>query len=233
MQEQLPKVKDKNLSKIHIYTKQYIAGIGDGIALIFAFCFSLSVLYSESKLVFNIGSIAAMLMSVIIGIGGYFAAKSRQRDLIKKTPEQEKAIYDAELSKTIQLFKKLDLGKDLQELAAEVIASDEKEWKNYLEQQQQPTEQPEARQVYKSMLVGTLASVTGSVIGLIPWVFTHQTSTAFIYSQAFCLPMLFIAGFLKSKVNGEPIWWGGIRQLLLGAALAWVGFLIAKIFEQP
>ncbi len=233
MQEQLPNVKGKNTSEIHLYTKQYIAGIGDGIAVIFAFCVALSVLYEESKLVSSTGGIAAVLISVVIGIGSYFAAKSRQQDLIKKTPEEEKALRDAELGKTVQLFKQLDLGKDMQEMAAEVIATDEKEWKNYLEQQQQPAEQPEAGQLYKSMLAATLASVTGSVIGLIPWAFTQQTATALMYSLAFCLPMLFIAGFLKSKVNGEPIWWGGIRQLLLGSALATVGFLIARIFELP
>jgi VIT1/CCC1 family predicted Fe2+/Mn2+ transporter len=44
--------------------------------------------------------------------------------------------------------------------------------------------------------------------------------------------MLFVAGFLKSKLNGEPIWWGGIRQLFLGGALALAGYLIAGIFQQ-
>jgi hypothetical protein len=232
MQEQSPNLKGKSFEQKGLYLKQYLAGIGDGIAILFAFCIAMSVWYSDSNTVLKMGVTLAALFCIIIGVGSYFAAKNRQKDLAKKTPEEEQLRYKAELNRTVELFKLLDLGKDMQNMAADVIAQDEQEWKTYLELQQQPPEKPEAGQLLKSTLAAVMASITGAVVGLVSWAVTLQTNDATILSLYICLPMLFVAGFIKSKLNGEPIWWGGIRQLFLGGAMALAGYLIAGIFQQ-
>jgi hypothetical protein len=232
MQEQSPNLKGTSFEQKGLYLKQYLAGIGDGIAILFAFCIAMSVWYSNSNTVLKMGVNLAALFCIIIGVGSYFAAKNRQKDLAKKTPEEEQLRYKAELNKTVELFKLLDLGKDMQNMAADVIAQDEQEWKTYLELQQQPPEKPEAGQLLKSTLAAVMASITGAVVGLVSWAVTLQTNDATILSLYICLPMLFVAGFIKSKLNGEPIWWGGIRQLFLGGAMALAGYLIAGIFQQ-
>lgn len=232
MQEQSPNLRGISFEQKGLYLKQYFAGIGDGIAILFAFCIAMSVWYKDSNTVLKMGATLAALFCTIIGVGSYFAAKNRQKDLAKKTPEEEQLLYKAELNRTVELFKLLDLGKDMQNMAADVITQDEQEWKIYLELQQQPPEKPEAGQLLKSTLAAVMACITGAVVGLVSWAITLQTIDAITLALYICLPMLFVAGFLKSKLNGEPIWWGGIRQLLLGGALALAGYLIAGIFQQ-
>lgn len=232
MQEPSPNLKRKLFEQKGLYLKQYFAGIGDGIAILFAFCIAMSVWYSDSNTVLKMGVTLAALFSIIIGVGSYFAAKNRQKDLAKKTPEEEQLRYKAELNRTVEMFKLLDLGKDMQNMAADVITQDEQEWKTYLELQQQPPEKPEAGQLLKSTLASVMASSTGALVGLVAWAVTSQTINATSLALYICLPMLFVAGFIKSKLNGEPIWWGGIRQFFLGGALALAGYLIAGIFQQ-
>jgi len=232
MQEQSPNLKEKTFEQKGLYLKQYFAGIGDGIAILFAFCIAMSVWYKDSNTVLKMGVTLAALFSTIIGVGSYFAAKNRQKDLAKKTPEEEQLLFNKELNRTVELFKLLDLGKDMQNMAADVITKDEQEWKTYLELQQQPPEKPEAGQLLKSTFAAVMASITGAVVGLVSWGITLKNIEATTLALYICLPMLFVAGFLKSKLNGEPIWWGGIRQLFLGGALALAGYLIAGIFQQ-
>ena len=161
MQEQSPNLRGISFEQKGLYLKQYFAGIGDGIAILFAFCIAMSVWYKDSDTVLKMGVTLAALFCTIIGVGSYFAAKNRQKDLAKKTPEEEQLLYKAELNKTVELFKLLDLGKDMQNMAADVITQDEQEWKTYLEMQQQPPEKPEDGQLLKSTLTLITANLAG------------------------------------------------------------------------
>lgn len=231
MFKQMPSPEKNTADTQHLFTKQYVAGIADALTVLFTFCFALSVLYVESKTILGIGATASILLWLILGVGSFFAAKNSQKDLLKKTSEEEKKVRELELNKTIQLFTKLNLGKDMQELAADAFTKDEASWKNFLEQQQQTLEEPSKSQPFKSTIATVMAAITGTCVAMAPWVFFSTANNAMKVSLLVCLPMLFAAGFLKSKVNGEPTWWGGLRQLLLGASLALAGYLIANIFK--
>jgi hypothetical protein len=231
MQQQLPPADGNSTLLTNTYLKQYLTGMGDGIALLLAFCVALSVGVDESQTVFKKGMAIAALSSAVIGVGSFFAAKSRQKDLAQKTPSEEKMQFESTLHKTVELFKQLDLGIDMQHKVTETITHDQEEWKSYLQTQQQPTLQPQPDQLYKSTIAAVLANSTGAAMALVPWALTSSTENAFTIAIYACLPLLFITGLLKSKINKEPLWWGGIRQLLLGTILAFTGYLIALIFK--
>jgi VIT1/CCC1 family predicted Fe2+/Mn2+ transporter len=176
------------------------------------------------------GMALAALSTAIFGVGSYMAARRRQKDLAKKTPAEEKMQFESTLHKTVELFKHLDLGIDMQNKVADTITQDEQEWKSYIELQQVPIQKTQPGHLYKSTLAAVMANSTGAAMALLPWVLTTSTENAVTTAIYTCLPLLFITGLLKSKINKEPIWWGGIRQLLLGATLALAGYLIAHIF---
>lgn len=215
-----------------LYIKQYISGIGDSMAIIFALCIALSVGSSKNENVVCIGAIATILLSCIMGIGSYLAAKTTLQNLSEISPEEEKNSRSYSLQKKLEQLKGLDLGEDFQQIASDAIVADETAWESYLEQQKQPKELRAPGHFFKFALATFMASLTGSAVAMAAWILVADSSMAMICGLGLCLPMLFVAGYLKSKVNGEPLLWGGIRQFLLGGAIAFGGYLVATIFQQ-
>lgn len=231
MKEQLQNNNVNTTNQSGLYIKQYISGIGDSIAIVFALCIALSVGFSKSESVVGIGILATIMLSCIMGIGSYLAAKKAAQSLYANSPDEEKIIRNNTLQKTIEQLKGLDLGEDFQQMAANAVTDDEAAWRSYLEQQQSK-EKPARGHPFKSALAALMASITGSAIAMAAWIIVPDSSIAMNWSMCFCLPMLFLAGYLKSKVNGEPLLWGGIRQFLLGGAIVCGGYLIATIFSN-
>lgn len=232
MKEQLQNNNANTSNQSGLYIKQYISGIGDSIAIVFALCIALSVGFNKSESVVGIGTIATIVLSCIMGIGSYLAAKKATQSLYTTSPGEEKIIRNNTLQKTIEQLKGLDLGEDFQQMAANAVTADEAAWESYLEQQQQSKEIPARGHSFKSALATFMASITGSAIAMAAWIIVPDSSIAINWSMCFCLPILFVAGYLKSKINGEPLLWGGIRQLLLGGAIVCGGYLIATIFSN-
>ena len=166
----------------------------------------------------------------VMGLGGYFAAKSRRESFAQKTTEEEVATKKDELDKTLHLFKQLDLDQDMQDQAAEVIENDSNEWKAYLMKHQVDLEINDTSKLPKTALVIGLSYAIGGMIPLLPYLYFTNTADAFVWSCSTTLLALVMVGFIKGKINKEPLIWGTFRLMLLGGVAAAVAFAVAKIF---
>jgi len=207
-----------------------VIGISDGLIIPFAIITGLSVIAGDKAIIVQGGLAIIVVGASILGLGGYFAAKSRQESFAQKTAEQEAFTKKEELDKTLHLFKQLDLGKDMQDQAAEVIENDSNEWKAYLKEHQVDLEINDTSKLPKTAIIIGLSYAVGGMIPLLPYIYFTNTADAFVWSCSITLIALLIVGFIKSKVNKEPLLWGTFRLMLLGGVAAAVAFGVARIF---
>ncbi len=207
-----------------------VIGISDGLIIPFAIITGLSVIAADKVIIVQGGLMVIVVGAFVLGLGGYLAAKSRQESFAQKTAEQEALTKKEELDKTLHLFKQLDLGKDMQDQAAEVIEKDSNEWKAYLKEHQAELEIHDISQLPKTALIIGLSYAIGGMIPLLPYLYFTNIADAFFWSCSITLLALVIVGFIKSKVNKEPLLWGTFRLMLLGGVAAAVAFAVARIF---
>ncbi len=210
--------------------KQAVIGISDGVMIPFVVTTSFSVLAASNSGVWTAGLITVIVGAFFMGLAGYFAARNRQENFSEKTKEEEERLKQEELSKTLDLFKKLELGEDMQAQAAVEIEKDTKEWNAYLDEHLSELEIGEPASLPLTAGIIAASFVVGGAIPLIPYFLTNDRSTALLISVVASLTALLLFGFIKSKVNKEPLFWGAVRMMLLGAFAAAAGFAVAKIF---
>lgn len=207
-----------------------VIGISDGLIIPFAIITGLSVIVADNSEIVQTGLLVIIVGATIMAVGGYFAARNRYESLMQRTSEEEERLKKEELDKTLILFKKLDLGKAMEDQAAEVIEKDSNEWKAYLKEHVADLEINEPSQLPKTALIIGLSYVVGGMIPLLPYWYFSSKATAFTFSCILTLVALLIFGFVKSKVNQEPLLWGTFRLMLLGVAAAAAAFAVARIF---
>lgn len=207
-----------------------VIGISDGLIIPFAIFTGLSVIVSDKEVIVLAGAVVIVAGAIILGLGGYFAAKGRLEGFAQKTAEEEEILKRDELDKTLLLFKQLDLGKDMQDQAAEVIENDSNEWKAYLKEHLADLEINDSSQLLKTAVIIGLSYAIGGLIPLLPYLYFKRIPDAFTWSCIITLLTLVVVGFVKSKVNKEPLLWGTFRLMLLGGVAAAAAFAVARIF---
>jgi VIT1/CCC1 family predicted Fe2+/Mn2+ transporter len=74
--------------------------------------------------------------------------------------------------------------------------------------------------------------IVGGIIPLSPYFFTKIPIEGFKLSAIITLVCLFIFGYFKSKVTGQPLIAGALKVTLIGALAAAAAFFIARLFSE-
>ncbi len=210
--------------------KQAVVGISDGIIISLAFSTAIAFTYGDNRPVFITTLSIAILGGIVMSIGGFYAARFRMESLTIHSEEEQKQLEKEETEKTIALFKKLNLGEDMQNQAAFEIEKDSTEWKAFLQKNQQPFELPDKKQLPSSALIIGFSFFAGALLPLPAYLFIADIHKAIQYAVAATLILLSIVGYIKSSINGEHKLWGSARLLLLGAVATACTCWVAKIF---
>ncbi len=212
--------------------KAIVIGLTDGIIISLALNTALSVVFKTRDVVVNTGLIAAIIGAIVISIGGYFAARYRMESLSLKSEEEEKKLHAEETARTISLFKKLNLGNDMQEQAAYEIEKGSAEWKAFLQQNQQSLEVPDKSKLPVTAIIIGLSYLVAALVPLVPFIIIDAIDKALTYSIIVSLIVLPITGYIKSRINGENALWGLARLLILGVSAVAAVWFVAKIFAS-
>ena len=212
------------------FLKQSVIGISDGIILGLACTTALFIIFNNTEQVLFYASWIGLLGGCIIGIAGYFSATSRMESLIARSEEEAERKKREEADKTIELFKQLDLGSDMQAQVFDEINRDNEEWKKFLHAQQQDFEVPDKKQLPITGFIIGISFIAGFVLPVIPYLLYPAAESALKMSVWINLPLLLLIGILKSRINREPVFWGALRVLLIGSAVLAAAWFIAKIF---
>ena len=211
--------------------RDIVIGMSDGLTVPFALAAGLSGAINSSTIVVTAGIAEIVAGSIAMGLGGFLAGRTeadhysselkREYEEVERVPEQEKA-------EVMEVFADFGLSKTLQHQIAEEMAKDKDKWVDFMMRYELGLEKPEANRATQSAITIGLSYIVGGVIPLSPYFFINNSQTALYYSCGITLLCLFVFGYFKSRVTGQPAVAGAFKVVVIGALAAAAAFLVAR-----
>jgi len=214
--------------------RDIVIGMSDGLTVPFALAAGLSGAGSTSGVVVIAGIAEIVAGSIAMGLGGFLAGRTeadhykselrREYEEVERVPEQEKA-------EVKEVFAEFGLSPALQDQIANEMAKDKDRWVDFMMRFELGLEKPEANRATQSAVTIGISYIVGGVIPLSPYFFIHESQTALYYSCAITMVCLFVFGYFKNKVTGQPVLMGALKVLFIGALAAAAAFFMAKLIN--
>ena len=112
------------------------------------------------------------------------------------------------------------------------MEKDKDKWVDFMMKYELGLEKPDPNRARKSALTIGVSYIIGGIIPLSPYIFIHDTVQALYYSCGITLIALFIFGYFKSKLTGQPPISGAIKVVVIGALAAAAAFILARAINS-
>jgi len=214
--------------------RDIVIGMSDGLTVPFALAAGLSGAINSSAIVITAGIAEIVAGSIAMGLGGFLAGRTeadhytaelkREYDEVERVPEQEKA-------EVKEVFASFGLSPALQTQIADEMAKDKDKWVDFMMRYELGLEEPQANRATQSAVTIGLSYIVGGIIPLSPYFFIANSRIALYYSCIITMICLFVFGYFKSKVTGQPLLSGALKVLIIGALAAAAAFGMAKLIN--
>jgi len=225
--------KEKHLKSSEFIT-DIVIGMSDGLTVPFALAAGLSGAVSSNGIIITAGIAEIVAGSIAMGLGGYLAGKTEQdhyQSELKREHDEVDRIPEKEMEEVKEIFADYGLSTESQNLIAIELAKDKDKWVNFMMKFELGLETPNPNRARNSALTIGVSYAIGGLIPLMGYFFSSNPHDGLIISAIITVLCLFIFGFFKSKVTGQPVIMGGIKVTLIGVIAAASAFLIAKLIS--
>jgi predicted membrane protein (TIGR00267 family) len=215
--------------------RDIVIGMSDGLTVPFALAAGLSGAVNSSGIVITAGIAEIVAGSIAMGLGGFLAGRTeadhyaselkREYAEVENVPEQEKA-------EVREVFAAFGLSEKLQNEVAEEMAKDKHKWVDFMMRYELGLEEPKANRARQSAITIGVSYIVGGIIPLSPYFFISDSTQALYYSCGITMICLFVFGYFKSRVTGQPAIQGALKVLLIGALAAAAAFGMAKLITN-
>jgi VIT1/CCC1 family predicted Fe2+/Mn2+ transporter len=215
--------------------KDIVIGMADGLTVPFALAAGLTGAsgVDSTAIIVTAGIAEIAAGSIAMGLGGYLSGRteiehyhseeSREYFEVEKFPEKERA-------EVKEIFAEYGLSEKVQDEIVDELSKDKKKYVDFMMRYELGLEKPDANRARKSALTIGASYIVGGLIPLLPYVFIRTDKhLALLVSLVVTLLALFVFGFFKSKVTGQPPISGAFRTMIIGAIAAGAAFGIAKL----
>ena len=212
-----------------------VIGMSDGLTVPFALAAGLSGAVQNNAVVITAGIAEIVAGSIAMGLGGYLAGKTEQEhyqselrreyDEVENIPEKEKV--EVKL-----VFANYGLNEHVQNIIADELAKDKDKWVDFMMKYELGLEQPDANRARNSAATIGISYIIGGLIPLTAYFFTETPVEGLRISALLTVFCLFVFGYFKSKVTGQPPVKGALKVTLIGITAAAAAFLVAKMFNN-
>jgi vacuolar iron transporter family protein len=226
-------------SEEHLGSSQFITdiviGMSDGLTVPFALAAGLSGAVQHNSIVITAGIAEIVAGSIAMGLGGYLAGKTeiehfdselkREYDEIRDIPEEEK-------KEVRKVFAEYGLNEPTQNIIADELAKDPDKWVDFMMKYELGLDKPDANRARNSAATIGVSYIAGGLIPLTGYFFTETPFQGLVVSAILTVICLFIFGYFKSKVTGQPKVKGAFKVTVIGIVAAAAAFLVARVFNN-
>ena len=224
--------EEKHL-KSSAFITDMVIGMADGLTVPFALAAGLSSVVHSNDIVITAGIAEIAAGSIAMGLGGYLAGKTevehyqaelqREYDEVERVPEREK-------EEVKEVFAEYGLSEQSQNLIVEELVKDKHKWVDFMMKFELGLEKPNPNRARNSAANIGFSYIVGGLLPLSAYFFTKTPYDGLCISALFTTICLFIFGYFKSKVTGQPPIQGAIKVTLIGITAAAAAFFVAKLF---
>lgn len=210
-----------------------VIGMSDGLTVPFALAAGVSSAVSSNAIVTTAGIAEVIAGSIAMGLGGYLAGRTEwdhyKSEVAKEYYEVENQ-PDKEKQEVKEIFAEYGFSNTSQIMLADELAKDKDKWVKFMMKFELGLEQPDPNRASKSAATIGISYVVGGLIPLSPYFFTQTPNEGLKISAVITLICLFLFGYFKSKVTGQPAMTGALKVMIIGALAAAAAFGVAKLF---
>ncbi|MCW3110692.1 MAG: protein of unknown function transrane [Segetibacter sp.] len=223
--------QEKHLKSSDFIT-DVVIGMSDDLTVPFALAAGMSSAVSNNHIVTTAGIAEIVAGSIAMGLGGFLAGKTEQEHYVSELKREyaEVETVPAEEKEEIKvILAEYGLSNNAQNIIADEFARDKDKWVKFMMRYELGLEQPDAHRASKSALTIGASYIVGGIIPLTPYFFTRMPLDGLKISAGITIVSLFIFGYCKSKVTGQPILKGALKVTIIGALAAAAAFFVAKL----
>jgi vacuolar iron transporter family protein len=212
-----------------------VIGMSDGLTVPFALAAGLSGAVQSNAVVITAGIAEIVAGSIAMGLGGYLAGKTEQEHFqseLKREYAEVETLPEKEKEEVKAVFAQYGLNESTQNIIAEELAKDKDKWVDFMMKYELGIEKPDVNRARNSAATIGLSYIVGGLIPLSAYFFTHTPKEGLFISAVLTVICLFIFGYFKSKVTGQPPLKGAIKVTLIGITAAAAAFLVAREFNH-
>jgi VIT1/CCC1 family predicted Fe2+/Mn2+ transporter len=215
--------------------KDIVIGMSDGLTVPFALAAGLSGAAIVSNSIIVTAGIAEIVAgSIAMGLGGYLAGKT---EIDHYNSELAREYYEVdhyperERQEVAEVFADYGLSMEHQNIIVDDIAKDKDRWVDFMMKFELGLEKPNINAARNSAAAIGFAYIVGGIIPLSAYfpIFGLSTQTALFYSCLITAISLFVFGYFKTKIIGQPPIKGAFKVLGIGAAAAASAYFIANL----
>jgi vacuolar iron transporter family protein len=212
-----------------------VIGMSDGLTVPFALAAGLSGAVQHNSVVITAGIAEIVAGSIAMGLGGYLAGKTEQEHFqseLKREYDEVETLPEKEKGEVKLIFAKYGLNESTQNIIADELAKDKDKWVDFMLKYELGLEKPDANRARNSAATIGISYIIGGLIPLSAYFFTQTPFEGLMISAGLTVICLFLFGYFKSKVTGQPPLKGALKVTLIGITAAAAAFFVAKLFNQ-
>ena len=212
-----------------------VIGMSDGLTVPFALAAGLSGAVTHNSIVITAGIAEIVAGSIAMGLGGYLAGKTEQEHYqaeLKREYDEIEDIPEEEKKEVRLVFAEYGLNEATQNTIADELAKNKDKWVDFMMKYELGLEKPNANRARNSAATIGISYIIGGLIPLSGYFFTHTPYQGLVVSAILTVICLFLFGYFKSKVTGQPLVKGALKVTLIGVTAAAAAFMVAKAFNN-
>jgi vacuolar iron transporter family protein len=217
--------------KSSAFLTDIVIGLSDGLTVPFALAAGLSGAISNTHIVTTAGVAEIVAGSIAMGLGGYLAGQTevhhydselkREYDEVERWPEKEK-------EEVREVFEAYGLSESAQIQIVEELSKDKDKWVDFMMRFELGLEKPDINRARKSAFNIGFSYILGGFVPLFPYFFTDKIKDGLLWSAIVTIIALFIFGYFKSKLTGQPPILGALKVTGIGIIAAFSAYFIAQ-----
>lgn len=220
--------------KSSAFISDIVIGMSDGLTVPFALAAGLSGAVSSNAIVITAGVAEIVAGCIAMGLGGYLAGKTEQEHYdseLKREYDEVAHSRQKEIDEVKEIFAEYGIDEAGQTLLANQLAKDENKWVDFMMKFELGLEKPDINRARNSAVTIGLSYCVGGFLPLAAYFFTSNPKDGLVLSAIITTICLFVFGYFKSKVTGQPPIKGAFKVTAIGLVAATAAFLIARLIS--
>jgi len=212
--------------------RDIVIGMSDGLTVPFALAAGLTGAMQNNSIIVTAGLAEIVAGSIAMGLGGYLAGKTEidhYDSELKREYYEVEVFPDKEREEVREVFREYGLSESSQNMIVDELAKDKDKWVNFMMRYELGLEKPDINRARQSALTIGFSYIVGGIVPLSSYfpIFTSNAKDGFMFSCIVTAICLFIFGYFKTKIIGQPPLQGAFKILFTGALAASAAYFIA------
>jgi vacuolar iron transporter family protein len=223
--------QEKHL-KSSAFISDIVIGMSDGLTVPFALAAGLSGAVDSNSIVLTAGIAEVVAGCIAMGLGGYLAGKTEQEHYaaeLQREYDEVEHFREKEIEEVKEIFAEYGIDDAGQSLIVNQLVKDKHKWVDFMMKFELGLEKPHANRARNSALTIGIAYCVGGLLPLSAYYFTKTPTDGLLVSAIITTKCLFVFGYFKAKITGQPAWQGALKVTAIGLIAASAAFAIARL----